>query len=349
MTALGVAVGCSATAGDRARTYTPLLGAVAIAVCYGGLGPGLLACGLGWTLAVFLLNEPRFGLDVDRGDAARWAVSLIVALVITWIAWAMRRGRERAATAAGEAERTRFRAEQLHRIAASLSAAPSPEDVARAMVEGGALAVGASGASMGLVEGSTLRLLDPIGSARDALLEDGVVQLDSRSVIAAAAREGRAYWADDREQLLREFPATARALPERRPCVAVPLVAQGAVVGALGFAFDEPGRATEENLSLVRLVAEMGGSALERAFLDAKERDSRGKLEQILAVAPRFRLGVEPREIAADVCRSARESFAADAVQVWSIGDEEIEVVWREPQHEAVVPGSTIRRTICPC
>jgi K+-sensing histidine kinase KdpD len=75
-------------------TFTPMIGVVAVVVWYGGLGPGLLTIAIGWVGALFLLTEPRYSFTPsDRDEATRWAVSLAVALGITWVAWILRRGR----------------------------------------------------------------------------------------------------------------------------------------------------------------------------------------------------------------------------------------------------------------
>jgi GAF domain-containing protein/anti-sigma regulatory factor (Ser/Thr protein kinase) len=115
------------------------------------------------------------------------------------------------------------------------------------------------------------------------------------------------------------------------------------VVGALGFTLDEREGPIEEARSFAGIVAEMGGSALERASLYANERESRRKLEEILTVSPRFGREGTAAGIAAEVCRRARTTFEADAAQVWSAADDgSFEVVWREPLHPAVSPGSRI-------
>jgi GAF domain-containing protein/anti-sigma regulatory factor (Ser/Thr protein kinase) len=317
-------------------TYSPLLGAVALSVWYGGLGPGLAATAVSWPVALVALTEPYFAPDHDRETLARWAVSLLVALAITALAWWMRRGRERAAAAAGQAERRRARVEQLHDIATTLSTAAEPEDVGRVLVEGARAALGSARVQMGVVEDSTLRLVGSEGWGQ-------TLPLSARTVITTAAREGRECWVDEPHVLEREFPDDPVPPSASGPLVGLPLVARGTVVGALSIGFEPVDGVPEEEHALMRLVADMGGSALERASLYAGERESRTKLEEILTVSPRFGRAGTTREIAADICLRARETLAADAVQVWRAADDRaFEVVWREPAHAAVVPGSTI-------
>ncbi len=324
-------------------TYTPLLGAVAISVWFGGLGPGLLAIAIGWSSALFLVAEPRYGFSVSsREEAARWAIALLVALVITWVAWVMQRGRERATTAAGEAEQARARVEQLQAIASALSAAPTPEEVARTLAGQSGAALGAQGAAVGMIEGESLRILEPVGAARGAITEEGLVPLTSQMVLAAAARESRLRWANDHDELARAYPDSARRLPGPATMLAAPLVVRGTTVGSLGFVFAEPGRATDENRSLALLVAQLGGQALERAMLFAEERESRARLEQIVAVAPRVRAGQTPEEVVVDVCRSAREALGADVAHLWTVQEDGFEVVHREPPLPELPAGTVL-------
>jgi GAF domain-containing protein/anti-sigma regulatory factor (Ser/Thr protein kinase) len=335
VTTIGLASTALLLPATETITYSPLLGAVALSVWYGGLGPALAATVVSWPIALVALTEPYFTLDQDGETLARWAVSLLVALAITAVAWWMRRGRERAAVAAGKAERRRASVEHLHGIASTLSTAAAPEDVARALVEGARSALGATRVEMGVVEDSTLRLLGADERDRDT-------PLSARTVIATAAREGRECWVDEPRMLEREFPDNAVSSASGS-LMGLPLVARGTVVGALSIAFDSAHDVPEEERALMRLVADMGGSALERASLYADERESRTKLEEILTVSPRFGRAGTALEIAADICRLARETFDAEAAQVWRAGDDgAFEVVWREPPHAAVVPGSTI-------
>jgi serine phosphatase RsbU (regulator of sigma subunit)/K+-sensing histidine kinase KdpD/anti-sigma regulatory factor (Ser/Thr protein kinase) len=328
-------------------TYTPLLGAVAISVWFGGLGPGLLAIGIGWTSALFLLPEPRYTFALSEGDdAARWTVSLMVALVITWVAWLLHRGGIRAASAAGEAERDRARLEQLQATASALSAAATPEEVAGTLVSCSVEALAADGAAVGMIDGESLSVREAVGISRRA--EADTVPLAARTVLATAARESRICWTNDAEELERSYPDSARRLPGVGTLLAVPLTVGGRTVGALGVVYEKPAAATNDARTRARLLAELGSQALQRAMLFAEERDSRTRLEQILAIAPRVQAGTTPEEVTGDVCRSALETFDVDAAHVWTVREGGFEVVNREPPLAelpagTVLPASTFR------
>ena len=324
-------------------TYTPLLGAVAISVWFGGLGPGVLAIVIGWSGALFLASEPRYSFALSNADdAARWGVSLCVALVITWVAWALQDRGQRAVSAAGEAERRRERVEQLQATASALSAAPTPEEVATTLVQCSAEALAADGAAVGMIDGDTLQIRDAVGAARRAESEGHGVPLTSRTVLATAARQSRICWTNHPGELQRSYPESARRMPGMGTLLAAPLVVGGKTVGALGFVFAEPGRATDEVRSLARLLAELGSQALQRAMLFAEERDSRARLEQIVAIAPRVHAGRTPEEVTRDVCRSALEAFDVDVAHVWTVRPGSFEVVHREPPLVELPPGTVL-------
>ena len=64
--------------------YALLVGVVVLSIAYGGLGPGILTTVLAWTLALWLLVEPRGDLRVDGAEQlTRWAASLAIAVTLT--------------------------------------------------------------------------------------------------------------------------------------------------------------------------------------------------------------------------------------------------------------------------
>ena len=70
--------------------------------------------------------------------------------------------------------------------------------------------------------------------------------------------------------------------------LALPLRAEGAAIGSIGFLFDRHTPLDGDTLALARLVADLAGQALERARLYESEREVRRALDRILLVAPRF-------------------------------------------------------------
>src|SRR6476659_9477443 len=98
--------------------YSVLVGAVALAVWYGGVGPG-----------VFVVADSE-SLGMSRREAwVQWGVGLGVALGVIWVSLVLRRARQHAVRVADVAEESVAGLETLQRFSSSLSAAASVSDV----------------------------------------------------------------------------------------------------------------------------------------------------------------------------------------------------------------------------
>ena len=94
---LGV-VGTQVLAGEM--FMTPLVGTVVLVSVFLGIGPAHVAIAAAWT-GLLLYEDPRWEFTIEDGTIARqWAVSLIVALVLVWIAWSLQRLRHKEAVRA---------------------------------------------------------------------------------------------------------------------------------------------------------------------------------------------------------------------------------------------------------
>lgn len=325
--------------------YGPLIAAVVLAMWAGGGEAAVAALTSGWLLAVFFLVTPRhsFGSIASGDNAVRWGSSLVGAIVIAAITYRMRRGHELTADAAERVEQSRLRVVRLQELAASLSAALTPGEVAAVMVESMPAAIGARGGALGLLEGDELVIVDPVG-AQGQTLEPGLrMPLGVRAPITTAAREGKPVWAQRRGEFVSQFADGAALAPYASGALAVPVFMGDRLVGAMGFPFVDPDAVTLDVRTVARIAAELGGQALERAELYAQERSSREALDRILAVAPRFLQGATPELVAASVCVEARRTFGCDVAQIWTPLDAgELEVTWRDPPVALIPPGTRI-------
>ena len=340
---LGLAVTALVTSATDEPVFTVLIGMVAVAAWYGGLGPGVAAIVTGWFGGWWILLEPPTVLGAPPDEAvARWAVGLAAACVIVAVAAAMRRGRERAVTEAGEAEAAQLMTAGIQRLASELSAAVTQSDVARALVEHTPPLVGARGGALGMIDGSDLVIVDPLGTVEQTITPGLRLPLTARAPIAKAARDGEPVISVDRASFRRDYPDGADLAPYAHGALAVPISIAGRVVGAMGFPFGLPGTVSESTLSIARIAADLGGQALERAELYEDERSMRRALDAILRTAPRFAAS-SLEEGVASVCEEARATFGADIAQVWRIGDgTQWEVLWRKPEHGDIPPGTVV-------
>ncbi|MGH3142766.1 MAG: GAF domain-containing protein, partial [Gaiellales bacterium] len=321
LTGLGV-LGTQLLAGEM--FMTPLVGTVVLVSFFLGIGAAHVSIAVAWT-GLLLYEEPHWELSIaDNTIARRWAVSLIVALVLVWIAWSLQRLRHKEAARATQAEEASAAAKDLQELARALSAAATPTEVAQALVSHMPDLLGAAGGSLGLIDDGELVIIDP-GPATRAALRPGLrLPISTRAPIAAAARTGKPAYANTRGELERVYPDGARLVRYAASSLAVPLKVAGEVVGSTAFPFAHPHAVDADMIALATVAAEAGGQALERARLHELEQSQRVKAE---LAADRTRLLQDVAEhltaagTAADVGQvivaQAAGALAADAALVY--------------------------------
>ena len=324
---------------DDAPSYVVLVGAVAIAVSYGGLGPGLVAMSLGW--AVSFVSSIGDAAALDSGtesDLLAWSTSLAVAAGVVWVVLALRRGHERAETVIGEAEESIRQLAGVQELATSLSAALTPSEVASALIERTPALMGARGGAFALVEGDEVVIVDPRGAELQTHAPGFRLPISARAPIARAAYSGSAVHVPDRETFEREFPDGAALTLYAQSAIAVPVRVGGEVVGAMSFLYADLESADADAAAIAGIAADLGGQALERAQLYARERESRRALDRVLRVAPRFHADTTA-EAAAVVCSEARTTFGSDVATLWRRRDQRLVLLCADPPHDVLPVG----------
>jgi serine phosphatase RsbU (regulator of sigma subunit)/anti-sigma regulatory factor (Ser/Thr protein kinase) len=308
--------------------YSVLVGAVALAVWYGGVGPGILGVALAWVGAAIFVVADSESLDMSRHEAwVQWGVGLAVALGVIWVSLVLRRARQHAVRAADVAEESVAGLETLQRFSSALSAAASVSDVVTTLVEEAPAVVGAP-VALGFVEEGDIVIAHPEGLQ---LAEWQVLRLTEGRMLHRTAREGRLLRAAGRKQLEEMFPQTAALAPNAEAAIAVPLRVEGRVIGSIGFVFDHAEDAHDDAGALAVVVAGLGGQALERARLYERELESRRGLDRILRVAPRFFAGSE--SVVTDaICREARLVFGSDLAMLWRVEGESLTLAAFDPE-----------------
>jgi serine phosphatase RsbU (regulator of sigma subunit)/anti-sigma regulatory factor (Ser/Thr protein kinase) len=322
-----------------APLYAPLVGIVPLVVVVGGPGPAFAAIAFGWAVALVTAVRPVEGLPEADDDAfTRWGVNLAVALGILWVTDVMRRGRRRAAIAADTAEASIREMAGVQDLAVSLSAAVTPSDVAHALIERTPTLVGARGGALGLIDGDAVVVVDPQGVGWQTHAPGLRLPLTTRAPIAHAARTGTIIRVLDRETFERDFPEGAALTLYAHGALAVPVWAGREVVGSLSLLFDERASPHEDAEVIAALAANLGGQALERARLYARERESREGLDRILRVAPRFHSD-SPESATDAICTEARRTFGSDLAVLWRLRDQRLELVASDPPSEHLPAG----------
>jgi len=334
---LAVAIGRFFLSPADGPQYALYVGAVAVAVWYGGFGAGLLTVVLCWSLSPLVMSEG--GVVVEGADAVRWVTSLVVALIVVWVSLVMRRGRQRAETAAVEAEESTRQAAAIQTLTSALSSAVTPSDVANELIERTPPLIGARGGSLALIEGDEIVIVGPSGLARATHRPGLRLPLTTTAPIARAAAEGQVKRAVDRAGFEREFPDGAMLSPFAKAALAVPLKIGDAVVGSLSFLYDDPSAVHEEAGAIAAIAADLGGQALERARLYERERQWRQALDRILRAAPRLYSGTTD-EVSLEICREARRALGADITEIWRVDTDWVwlELVCRVPEEQTLSP-----------
>jgi len=316
--------------------YAPLIAVVALTSWYGGFGPSAVAIVLCWSAALLLLDEPRGELGFgDTEDMVRWLINLAAVLVIAVVGGILRTRGERSAVEADTARSDIREIESLQELTIALTAAVSSSDVVSAVSSHSGRILGASGVALGFVDGEELVIA--ASELASDIAEIGHLALADETPMTEAARTGSVAVAEDRESLVRSYPDSAATLPpgvER--ALALPLRAEGAVIGSLGFLFERETPVDGDTLALARIVADLAGQALERARLYESEREARRALDRILRVAPRFR-GDDVDEVVGVICKEARSTFGADYGVLWRVRDNGLDLLAIDPPRPELV------------
>ena len=322
--------------------YAPLIAVVALTSWYGGFGPSAVAIVLCWSAALLLLDEPRGELGfTDTEDTVSWWINLAAVLVIAGVGGIIRTREERSAVEADTARSDIREIESLQELTIALTAAVSSSDVVHAVSSHSGAILGASGVALGLVDGEELAIV-AAELAPDAP-DVSRLALADETLVTEAARTGSIAVAEDRESLLRSYPDSAAMLPPTvERALALPLRAEGTVIGALGFLFGRETAVDGDTLALARIVADLAGQALERARLYESERETRRALDRILRVAPRFLGGENADDVVGVICREARSTFGADFGVLWRVRDDGLHLLAIDPPRPELV-GTRLR------
>jgi serine phosphatase RsbU (regulator of sigma subunit)/anti-sigma regulatory factor (Ser/Thr protein kinase) len=318
--------------------YAPLIGAVVLTAWYGGLGPATLAIVLGWGFSIPLLVDGSV-VSGNTDDVTRWWINLAVAAALGVIGSLLRARSERSADVAVSASTAVREIEALQQMSIALSSALSSPDVAQVVTAHGPGIVSAHGAALGLIEGEDLWIVDPAGLAAHSRVTVDRLPLSKATLLTEAAREGSVAMATDRAAIDARYADSAGLLRrDVQAVLALPLRAEGKVIGSIGFLFTTSGSVTEETQAIAGIVADLVAQALERARLYERERESRRALDRILSVAPRF-LADDADDVMGAICREARMTFGADYGVLWRIRPDGLDLLAIDPPRTDVAEG----------
>lgn len=166
-----------------------------------------------------------------------------------------------------EAELAAGRMSRLQRITAALSAAISPDQVARLVVEQAVEALGAAAGVVVLRDGDELVLRRHVGY-ESAVTEPWCrFSADAPVPLADAVRTGEIVTLENEEAWEATYPEGATTVRQYPALAAVPFLFHGEALGAMGVSFARPHAFTAGDRSFMLALGRQGGQALERARL----------------------------------------------------------------------------------
>jgi signal transduction histidine kinase/ActR/RegA family two-component response regulator len=170
-----------------------------------------------------------------------------------------------------------------YELTAALSAAHTPDEVVAIVFDKGLAALDADAAVLVLPDAEgTLRVARAEGAPREEAEHRGRVAIASSSPFTDVARSRVPVWLERREEAAARYPAWTKrmtSLPDQA-WAALPLVADGELLGVLGLAFRDEGRLRPEDRARLLSVSQKCALAFERSRLFVREREARALAEQ---------------------------------------------------------------------
>ncbi|NTU81363.1 MAG: GAF domain-containing protein, partial [Chloroflexales bacterium] len=257
-----------------------------------------------WALAPLIVGERVLG-GLILGFAASRSFAPADQLIVTIVAQICAQALERARLAEIEREareitaatihqisRAHVRTKQLQQVTAALSEARTPADVATVIAREGLAATGMdAGVVYALLEsGQALMTLADAGYPAALRLRHQRIRVTRPSPLAEAVRIRDVVAVTAADELLERWPhlAASQAQSGDQATLAVPLLADGQVLGVMHLASRMPRIWFSDDVALVRTLGHLCGQALQRANLYAAEHASRQATERAAARTARL-------------------------------------------------------------
>ncbi|MQY08330.1 SpoIIE family protein phosphatase [Actinomadura macrotermitis] len=186
-----------------------------------------------------------------------------------------------------------LRTARLQQATSMLAEALTVAQVVQVITEVGRSAIGADFSAVALLDDDKLRLsiVTPAQPGEGGAPEGGAavrgdIKVSDQTVMSVAVRESRPFLAEHpnalRLQLGRDEAELFSRHNEERAWVGLPLLAAGAPIGALRFAFTRPREITEEERVFLEALAGQCALAVERALLFEREHKTAEELQRSL-------------------------------------------------------------------
>jgi len=272
----------------QATTEILLWPAILLSAWFGGLGPGLLASVLSALLLDWLFIGP--GASVLAGtlsEGLNLVIFLLVTMAISAAAASRHAAEDRAAASQAQTQRAAEQSERLQRVTAALAQALTPRQAAEVVVEQGAAALEANSLSLALLSDDRqwLSNVAQLGYPPEVAAQFERYPISLRVAAADVARTGQALWVESAEDYLARYPDRAAVVAAlgMQAAAAVPLRAEGRVLGVLVATFSRRLALGDDLRRFISTLADSAALALERARLFEAEQRERVEAERMSA------------------------------------------------------------------
>ncbi len=180
-----------------------------------------------------------------------------------------------------EAEQSAARVARLQAVSAALGQALTPTEVARVTLDQGVSGLGAAAAVVAMLapDGTEFHTLAYSGYQPDQMTNWRRFGADEPLPIPDAVRLGEPVLIPSLEAFRSRYPQHAVLNPGLKAWAAVPLIADGGPIGALGLSFDAPQAFARDEVAYLITLAGQCAQALARARLYEAAQQARDQLE----------------------------------------------------------------------
>jgi serine phosphatase RsbU (regulator of sigma subunit) len=244
-------------------SLSPFYGSVALAVWFGGLGPGLVALGLAMGAGAIVLWHPIFDLGSTGGhDLTRWLIFTCLGGLVVVLGTELHRRQDMLEEVGDELH-------AVQGITEVFARAKSPSEIADAVLTRGLQVIEAGSGAVYVFddEQEELALERAVGYPPELTEMLRRVPLDAPLPVAAATRTREAVFLGSPAEMEEQFGDAAAEgyLPVGRALSAVPLFHRSRPVGAVVFAFREEQDFSDDQISSILALAALCEEAMARA------------------------------------------------------------------------------------
>jgi len=190
------------------------------------------------------------------------------------------------------AERTSDLLKRLQSVSTSLSHALTPKEVAKAVIAQG---INSSGAYAGVVllfdeKSGELKIVETAGFPKEVSDNWQKFNIDQKVPIVDSIRRRAPVFIESVDLYQNEYPLLGPlvSVTGSKSLAAIPLIAEGKTIGALGLSFKTQQNFNEDDRAFLQALAQQCAQALERARLYENERRLRSEAEAANRIKDEF-------------------------------------------------------------